>query len=75
MSDKLKYLGKIEFDEMPADVKNALLMTYSDRFLDIIDNRDEFPRGDLQGAVEAIVLELLNGNHKPMVEKIINIGA
>jgi hypothetical protein len=59
---------------MPDDVKNALLMMYSDQILEIVDNRDEFPRGDLQGAIEAIVLTLLNGNHKPALEKLLKIN-
>ena len=61
--------------DMPKDVKNALLTMYSSQILEIIDNRDEFPRSDLQGAVEAIVSVLLNGNHKPMLEKISKMGA
>lgn len=29
----------------------------SDKILDIIDHRDEFTRGDLQGVVEAFVMQ------------------
>ena len=37
-----------------------LMLKYSDRILEVIDQRDDFTRGDLQGAIEAIVLEILN---------------
>jgi hypothetical protein len=60
---------------MPDDVKNALLIMYSNEILDLMDERDEFTRGDLQGVVEAIVLNLLNGNHKSRLEKILKMGA
>jgi hypothetical protein len=60
---------------MPDDVKNALLMMYSSEILNIIDHQDELPRGDLQGMVEAVILNLLNGNHKTMLEKILKMGA
>jgi hypothetical protein len=66
---------RMQNSDMPNDVKNALVMMYSDRILEIIDNRDEFTRGDLQGQLEAIVLNLLNGNHQDMMEKILKMGA
>lgn len=31
---------------------------YEDEILDLIDNRDDFTRSDLQGAVSAIVLKI-----------------
>ena len=65
---------RLSNSEMPKDVKNALLMMYSSQILEVIDNRDDFPRGDLQGVVEAIVLNLLNGNHQSMYEKISKMG-
>ncbi len=43
------------------DPKIALLISkLSDSVLEIIDNQDDFPRSDLQGAVEAIVINALN---------------
>jgi hypothetical protein len=50
-------------------------MTYLDEILDLIDHHDDFTRGDLQGRVEATVLNLLNGNHTTMLEKILTMGA
>ena len=39
------------------EIENAIL--------DIIDNRDDFTRGDLQGIVEALVMKIkLNGGGK-----------
>lgn len=35
-----------------------LLSIYSDRILNLIDNKPDMPRGDLQGMVEAIVLSI-----------------
>jgi hypothetical protein len=35
------------------------VMRYSDEILEIIDNRDEFTRGDLQGCVEGIVNKII----------------
>jgi hypothetical protein len=32
---------------------------YSDKILEIIDNQDNFTRGDLQGAVEAVVMNII----------------
>ena len=34
-------------------------LRYTDAILDIIDNRDEFTRGDLQGAVAAVVMNII----------------
>jgi hypothetical protein len=75
MQATVKKAIRIQNSDMPNDVKNALVMMYSDRILEIIDNRDEFTRGDLQGQLEAIVLNLLNGNHQDMMEKILQMGA
>ena len=41
--------------------ENTLLMQkYSEEILEVIDCRDDFARGDLQGAIEAIVLNILS---------------
>ena len=56
---------------MPDDVKNALTLMYSSQFLDIVDQRDELTRGDLQGAIEAIVRTLIGGDHSAMYKKLL----
>jgi len=33
--------------------EKRLMFEYEDKILDIIDNKDDFTRGDLQGAIEA----------------------
>ena len=33
---------------------------YSDKILEIIDNKDELTRGDLQGAIEAVVMNIIS---------------
>jgi hypothetical protein len=35
--------------------KDKVIMEYSDKVLEIIDNAGEFPRGDLQACIEAII--------------------
>jgi len=60
---------------MPDDVKNALLMTYANEILELVDYRDEMTRSDLQGAIEAVIRNLLNGNHNAKLEKIVRSGA
>jgi hypothetical protein len=48
---------------------------YSDKILDIIDNRDEFTRGDLQGAIEAIVLTIIRDSKNDLsVDEWIEVG-
>jgi hypothetical protein len=37
-----------------------LVSKYEDEILEVVDNQDEFTRSDLQGAIEAIVLKILN---------------
>ena len=37
-----------------------LVQKYSDEILEVVDCRDDFTRGDLQGAIEAIVLNILS---------------
>lgn len=37
-----------------------LAMQLSDQILDLIDNADDMPRGDLQGAAEALALKLVS---------------
>lgn len=36
-----------------------ILSDYEDKILDLIDNRDDFTRSDLQGVVQALVLNIL----------------
>jgi hypothetical protein len=36
-----------------------LMLKYSSRILEVIDNREQYTRGDLQGSIEAIVLNIL----------------
>ncbi len=40
------------------DNKTRIMMKYSDKVLKLIDEKayDEMPRGDLQGVIEAIIL-------------------
>jgi len=45
---------KPPFKADPRDV-----MKYSDDILEIVDNQEEFTRGDLQGAIEAVVMNIL----------------
>jgi len=37
-----------------------LIRKYSDDILNIVDNQDEFTRSDLQGAIDAIVINILH---------------
>ena len=41
---------------------------YSDKILNIIDNRDDFTRSDLQGVIEAIVIDIISVNEKSKVD-------
>lgn len=36
-----------------------IVMKYSNRILEIIDERDQYTRGDLQGVVEAVVIRII----------------
>lgn len=36
------------------------IMKYSDKIMEIIDNQENFTRGDLQGAIEAQVMMIIN---------------
>ncbi|MDR3460411.1 MAG: hypothetical protein P4N60_23525 [Verrucomicrobiae bacterium] len=40
------------------------MLKYSDKILAVVDRKDEFSRGDLQGSIEAIVLSILNEKQK-----------
>lgn len=42
------------------DKKTKMLSEYEDRILDLIDNRDDFTRSDLQGCAGAIVLSMFH---------------
>lgn len=35
------------------------VLKYSGKILEIVDNRDEFTQGDLQGAIEAVVMNII----------------
>ena len=35
------------------------VLKYSDKILEIADRRDEFTRGDFQGAIEAVVMNII----------------
>lgn len=45
---------------MISNETTMLMLKYSDDILEVADNRDNFTRGDFQGAIEAIVLNILN---------------
>lgn len=38
------------------DEKTKLMFGIENKILDIVDNKDEFTRGDLQGAIEAQIM-------------------
>lgn len=42
---------------------DLILMDISNELLDIVDNKDEFSRGDLQGCIEGQVMRALNFNN------------
>lgn len=44
---------------MPEE-KLRLVMQYSSDLLEVIEHSDEFTQSDLQGAVQAIVMRILN---------------
>jgi hypothetical protein len=46
---------------MITEETTLLMLKYSDEILEVIDNREDMTRGDLQGAIEAIVLGILSG--------------
>lgn len=49
-------------ENMIAENTIRLVNKYSDEILEIVDNRDEFTRSDLQGIIDAIVLKILKEN-------------
>ena len=52
-----------------------IVLKYSDKILDIVDNRGEFTRGDLQGAIEAIVLTIIRDSKNDLsVDEWIEVG-
>ena len=55
---------KTTFKADPIDV-----MKYSDAILEIVDNQEEFTRGDLQGAVQAVVMTILIEAQKKCYEQ------
>ena len=61
---------------MPEDVKMHLHFMYSDKIMDFVNQRegDELTRKELEGQIEAVVLTILNGNHREMLEKILEMG-
>ncbi len=66
-------INKLVMDRIGVEKKKEKLlklMELSDRVLDLIDNQaeDEMTRGDLQGAIEAIILQALNFNDSPLSE-------
>jgi hypothetical protein len=44
---------------MISDETTLLMLKHSDKILEVFDSREEMTRGDLQGAIEAIVLNIL----------------
>jgi len=44
--------------------KMQIVNEYSDEILELIDNREEFTRSDLQGIVEALVMKILKDGGK-----------
>lgn len=53
--------------------KEKLMFKYSDKILDIIDNLEEFTRGDLQGAIEAQMMMIISEAQKLLLEKHLTI--
>lgn len=45
---------------MTPEQKILLVNEYSSKILEIIDNVDDFTRSDLQGAIMAIVMQIIN---------------
>ena len=43
-----------------SEEKLRLVMQYSSDLLEVIEHADEFTQSDLQGAVQAIVMRILN---------------
>jgi hypothetical protein len=57
---------KPPFKADPRDV-----MKYSDAILEVVDNQDEFTRSDLQGAIEAVMMNILIDVQKKYYKKSI----
>ena len=53
---------------MGLTIKMQLMLEASDKILEIVDNADEFTRGDLQGAIEAQMMILI-ATTKKLVEE------
>jgi len=62
-------------EKMPENVRSTLMLMYSDRIYKLIEDRDEMDDGDFAGAIEAVVLTLLDGNHNDMYKQILKMGA
>jgi len=45
---------------MISEETTLLMLKHSDKILEVFDNLEEMSRGDLQGAIEAIVLNILS---------------
>ena len=51
------------------------VLNYSDKILEIIDNREDFTRGDLQGAVEAVIMNIITESKNSLsVDEWIEVG-
>jgi len=46
---------------MISEETTLLMLKYSDKILEVFDHREDMTRGDLQGAIEAIMLGILSG--------------
>lgn len=60
---------------MRDDLKNSLTLMYSSQILDIIDQKEELTRGDLQGCIEVIVRTFVIGDHSAMYKRILAMNA
>jgi hypothetical protein len=45
---------------MVSNEKILLINKYANEILEVIDNQDDYTRSDLQGRVDAIVMNILN---------------
>ncbi len=45
---------------MISEETTLLMLKYSNQILEVFDSREEMTRGDLQGTIEAVVLNILN---------------
>lgn len=43
------------------------ILKYSDLILEIIDSQEELTRGDLQGCIEAVVMNIINDVRKEKI--------